>query len=220
MKPYLVGIAGPSCSGKSLLARQLAVTYADRSSHVLSLDSYYRDLSDLEPDERRRQNFDVPDAIDLALFIEHLEILLAGGEVEAPVYDFATHTRARHKHRVVATELLIVEGLFTLHWDELRKVLQTRIFVNISEDMLLARRLERDVQQRGRSADQVLTQYHQTVKPMNERYVLPTSVFADFVVNGVEPVERLIVAIRANIDRYFSSGPEAMDSGRTEEKMQ
>lgn len=70
MKPYLVGIAGPSCSGKSLLARQLAVTYADRSSHVLSLDSYYRDLSDLEPDERRRQNFDVPDAIDLALFID------------------------------------------------------------------------------------------------------------------------------------------------------
>jgi uridine kinase len=220
MKRYLVGIAGPSCSGKSLLARQLAITYAERSSHVLSLDCYYRDLSDLDPEEREKRNFDVPEAIDVELFIEHLRTLLTGGEIEAPVYDFATHTRAPHTHKVAAAELLIVEGLFALHWEVLRGILQSRIFVNIPEDMLLARRLERDVRQRGRSPEQVLAQYHETVKPMNERYVLPTSAFADFVVSGIEPVEKLIATIRANIDQYFGSGPEAMDTDHAEEKMQ
>lgn len=219
MKPHLVGIAGPSCSGKSLLARRLAMTYEDRSSHVLSLDCYYRDLSHLDPEEREKRNFDAPDAIDVELFIEHLRTLLAGGEIEVPVYDFATHTRAPHTQRVAAAELLIVEGLFALHWEELRRILQTRVFVNIPEEMLLARRLERDVRQRGRSPEQVVAQYHATVKPMNERYVLPTSAFADFVVSGVEPVERLIATLKANIDRYFGRGPEALDLARTEGQM-
>lgn len=219
MKAHLVGIAGPSCSGKSLLARQLAITYADRRSHVLSLDCYYHDLSHLHPDEREKQNFDVPEAIDVELFIEHLRTLLAGGEIEVPAYDFATHTRSPNTHRVAAAELLIVEGLFALHWEELRRLLQTRIFVNIPQQMLLARRLERDVRQRGRSPEQVLAQYHDTVKPMNEKYVLPTSAFADYVVSGVEPVERLIATIKASIDRYFGSGPEALITAGVEQQM-
>lgn len=219
MKPHLVGIAGPSCSGKSLLARQLARTYADRSSHVLSLDCYYRDLSHLDLAEREKRNFDVPEAIDVELFIEHLRTLLAGGEIQVPVYDFATHARAPHTHRVAAAELLIVEGLFALHWEELRRILQTRIFVSIPEEMLLARRLERDVRQRGRSPEQVVAQYHATVKPMNEKYVLPSRAFADFVVSGVEPVERLIATLKANIDRYFGSGLEAPDQAAAEQQM-
>jgi uridine kinase len=188
-RPYLVGIAGSSCSGKSFLARNLKDKFEDKGALVISCDSYYRDLSTLSPAERATRNFDDPDAIEWELLVRHLEMLSDGKEVLLPVYDFSSHTRADLEIRVSPGGLIIIEGLFVLYWMEIRRLLNVKIFVNLSESHSLSRRLERDVRDRGRTHESVITQYDRTVRPMMNKYVLPTRAFADILVNGADPVE-------------------------------
>lgn len=204
MKPFLIGIAGPSCSGKSRLAGALAVAYADWSPHVLSMDCYYRDLSSLDPHEREKVNFDTPEAIDSTLLVEHLETLSGGGEIAKPRYDFTTHTRSPGTDRVAGCAMVLVEGLFALYWEAVRRLLHSSIFVEIPPDQALLRRLERDMRERGRSRASILHQYTTTVAPMNERHVLPTAAFADLVVSGMEPLEQSLARVRAHLDRFIT----------------
>lgn len=206
MTAYVVGIAGPSCSGKSLVAEQLAHIYLQHRPCVLSVDSYYHDLSELRPLERARRNFDTPDAIDLGLLKTQLKTLLVGGEVQKPMYDFATHTRIPATERIGPTYLILIEGLFVLYWEEIRHLLNTGIFVGVSPDLALSRRMQRDVNERGRSSSSVLAQYKSTVEPMNSKYVLPSAAYADIVVSGGQPIENCIALVRPRIDAHFNSG--------------
>ena len=161
MTAYVVGIAGPSCSGKSLIAKQLASIYSRHSPCVLALDSYYHDLSGLQPSERAGQNYDTPEAIDVELLETQLTTLLAGGEIEKPVYDYETHTRSAVTERIGPTNLILAEGLFALYWEKICRLLDTRIFVTLPAELALSRRLERDVNERGRNSNSVLAQYEQ-----------------------------------------------------------
>jgi uridine kinase len=204
MRPYLVGIAGPSCSGKSLLAKRLAMTYAEQNPYVLTLDSYYRDLSGIEPEQRNARNFDIPDAIDLPLLQQQLETLCSGEAIARPTYDFITHTRSPHTERVADHQLILVEGLFVLYWEAIRRLFQMSIFVTVSEQQALSRRLARDTQERGRSKDSIVWQYTSTVGPMSQKYVVPTLLFADLVVMGMDPVERSLALVRERLDRVLS----------------
>jgi uridine kinase len=195
---HLIGIAGPSGSGKTELAQALARLL---TAPVVALDSYYRSLAQLSFEERERTNFDVPDALEHGLLVEHLSGLTAGRAVEVPVYDFTRHLRSGRTTRVESGEFVILEGLWALYWEDLRRLLGTKVYVETADDICFKRRLERDLRERGRSRESVLAQYTSTVHPMAVRHIVPTRRFADVVVSGVEPIEQSVEKVRAHLRR-------------------
>lgn len=196
--PYLIGIAGPSCAGKTELTRQLSRLL---TATVLPLDCYYRDLSHLPLEERARQNFDMPDALDHELFARHLADLSAGREIARPVYDFSIHSRTGSNEIVKPGPYIIVEGLFVLYWESVRSLLHTKAFVDLDDKTCLDRRILRDVKERGRTPESVILQFSETVRPMAEKYIRPTHTFADVVVCGSDPIEASVAAVMAHVDR-------------------
>jgi uridine kinase len=194
VRPYLIAVAGPSCSGKSELSKALR---AKLKAPVLGLDSYYRELAHLPLEERARMNFDEPAALDRDLLIAQVRSLWEGRAIEKPVYDFSRHTRSGEIERIEPSEYAIVEGLFALYWPELRKLYGTSVFIDVDDAVCYQRRLERDVRERARTPESVYVQYNTMVRPMAERYILPTRAWADVVVSGVEPLERTSAAVLA-----------------------
>jgi uridine kinase len=187
-RPHLIGIGGPSCAGKTELARWLAVRL---NAPVLNLDHYYVDRSDLPFEERARRNFDEPAALEYPLILEHVRSLAAGLPVRAPRYDFAAHTRARGEALLQPGEYMLLEGLFALYWPEVRTLMRTRLFVNAPDEVCLERRTARDVRERGRSPESVRWQFETTVQPMARLHVLPTRLHADLVLEGTDPIDSL-----------------------------
>jgi len=165
---------------------------------VVALDAYYRDLAHLPLHERAKANFDIPDALDDQLLIEQARALSLGQAVDIPVYDFAHHARTQAVERVQAGKFVILEGLFTLYWEQLRSLFDVKVFVVADDATCLNRRLERDIRERGRSRESVLEQYRLTVRPMAEKYVLPTRHFADLVLDGAGPIEQSVEAVLAS----------------------
>jgi len=186
MRPHIIGIAGASCSGKTEIARQLSAKLKDVA--IVSLDSYYRPLTDMPFAERCRQNFDDPASLEWELLREHLQALAEGRAFEEPVYSFANYTRTAATRHIEPGAYAIVEGLFVLHWPELRALLDTRIYVETDPAVCFARRLARDVAERGRTTESVHDQYERTVRPSAEWFVYPTRYHADLVVSGEEPL--------------------------------
>src|SRR5438067_8048157 len=196
--PYLIAIAGPSCSGKSTLARELA---AILPATIFTLDSYYHDLSHLPFAERVATNFDHPDSMDSALITNHIQALMNGEEILRPVYDFTTHTRTNRTEAMRSREFLIVEGLFTLYWPELRELASLKVFMEASHRLCLPRRQARDIAERGRTIDSVQQQYAATVQPMTDQYINPTREFANLVLKGDDPVEKSAAAVLDFIEK-------------------
>ncbi|HKT49537.1 MAG TPA: uridine kinase [Candidatus Angelobacter sp.] len=187
--PFCIALAGPSCAGKTSIAQRLASKLPGEVT-VFGTDAYYLDLSHLSYAERCQVNFDHPDVLESSLLAEHLASLRQGKEIHQPVYDFSTHSRVSLRHEVVVPrDFLIVEGLFTLHWPEVRKMFDISVFVNAPDRTCLERRKARDVLERGRTVESVITQYNETVRPGNEQYILPSSAHAHLVLNGEQSVE-------------------------------
>lgn len=205
-KPYLIGIAGPSCAGKTELTRLLALSL---SAAVLPLDCYYIDLSHLPLAQRAQHNFDHPDSLDDRLFRTHLKALAKGESIERPVYDFATHSRSTTTQQIRPGRFMLVEGLFVLFWDELRELLNTKVFVDLDDEQCLKRRVVRDVRERGRTPESVIAQFNRTVRPMAESYIRPTHGFADVVVRGDDPIEASVAAVMAHVDLNADRKPVA-----------
>ena len=198
-RPFCIGIAGPSCSGKTSIARRLAGLLPGDST-VFGLDSYYADLSHLPFTERKKFNFDHPDALEDELLATHLAALSQGQRIQRPVYDFATHTRIQDRFdEIHPGDFLIVEGLFTLHWPRVREVFDFSAFISAPDPVCLERRKSRDIRERGRTMDFVLSQYEQTVRPGSENFILPTQRFADMVVSGEQSIEHSARQIHAAI---------------------
>jgi uridine kinase len=218
--PYLIGIAGPSGAGKSYLASHLA---ARLSAPVLALDHYYRDLSHLPLEERAQSNFDEPAALEHDLLIAQITDLREGKRIDVPIYDFSIHTRTRETQLFHPSEFVIIEGLFTLHWPELRHHLGTGVYVDMTDEICLQRRRDRDVRERGRTPESVIEQFQKSVAPMAERYIRPTRAHADVVVFGAIPiaeeVERVLEHVRRSVTGSFAdlheTGPQCgQDSHR------
>jgi uridine kinase len=191
-KPYLIGIAGPSCSGKSEVARRLARILR---APTLVLDHYYRDLAEIPFDQRVKTNFDAPESLDSELIAQHVRALQRGEAVEQPTYDFAHHTRASNTEIVPSAPFVLVEGLFALYWPELRDSLNLRIYIHADHEVCLTRRIFRDVRERGRTEESVRSQYAETVQPMCECHIAPTQAHADLVLSGVAPVKQSVYTI-------------------------
>ena len=186
--PHLIGIAGPSCAGKSELAGWLA---ARLNAPVLNLDHYYVDMAELTIEERAKRNFDEPAALEHTLILDHARMLAAGESVRAPRYDFATHTRAHSDELIIPERYVILEGLFALLWPAVRALMQTKLFVYAPDEVCLERRVARDVIERGRTAESVRWQFETTVRPMAHLHVLPAQAHADLVLLGTDPIDLL-----------------------------
>ena len=180
MRPLVIGVAGGSGSGKTTIARQIdeAVGFG---SVLVEMDAYYKDLGHLPLDERKKVNYDHPDALDLDLLVAHLDMLLAGHGVDKPTYDYAAHTRAEKTIRVESKDVIIVEGILLFMDARLRDRCDIRIFVDVDDDVRFIRRLQRDVEERGRSMDSVVTQYLTTVRPMHLEFVEPSKRWAHVI---------------------------------------
>lgn len=202
MTPYLIAIAGPSGAGKSYLARPLAERL---QALVIDLDSYYCELPGTTYEQRCGVNFDDPATIDFPLLLGHLNALLAGHSVGRPTYDFATHLRTRDTVPLAPRPYIVIEGLFTLHSPELRRLASTRVYVDFPDDLCYRRRLERDVRERGRTPASVERQYAATVRPMAERYIRPTRRFADLVIAGDAPLESSTALILDHVRRHAAA---------------
>jgi uridine kinase len=181
-RPFLIGVAGGSNSGKTTIATRLAeLMGADRLS-LINLDSYYVERSDEPIDERAKANYDHPDAFDWDLLNDHVAALSAGASVDVPIYDYAIHDRSDQFDRVRATRVIVVEGILVLWEPRLRERFDLKIFVDTPADERLIRRLRRDVAERGRSPDGILAQYVATVRPSHERFIEPSKRHADVIV--------------------------------------
>ncbi len=200
MVPFLIGIAGPSCSGKTELARKVSAWLS--SAPILSLDSYYHALDHLPIPERAQSNFDHPEALDWPLIRQHVWDLADGRTVDEPVYLFDKHTRANESRRVEPRDYVIVEGLFTLHHPEVRDALGARLFVDTPDEECFRRRLVRDIAERGRTEECVRKQYETTVRPMAEAFVNPSAEHADIRIAGDQPLENAL----AIVQRFLKTG--------------
>ena len=177
----VIGIAGGTGSGKTTLMKNLIAKF-EGDVTILSHDNYYKRHDQLTYEQRCQLNYDEPAALETDLMARHLEQLRRGQAIDCPVYDFTVHNRSDETIRIVPKKVIIVEGILIFENQELRDLMDIRIFVDTDADVRLCRRIKRDVNKRGRTLESVLTQYQETVKPMHEMYVEPSKKYADIIV--------------------------------------
>ena len=200
-RPLFIGVAGGSGSGKTTIAEEVVDRLEGRVS-LLHHDAYYRNLVDLSFEERTRVNYDHPDSLETELLVKHLESLRSGLAIEHPVYDFSSHLRSIETVRIEPGRVVMVEGILVLSDAALRAELDLKIFVDTDPDLRLARRIERDITERGRSVGSVLTQYFVTVRPMHLEFVEPSRRYADLIIpEGFNPaaVATVVELIRSRL---------------------
>jgi uridine kinase len=180
--PFVIGIAGGTGSGKTTVANAIVKRVGEERIAILSHDSYYRDLVDLPKDILDRRNFDHPDSLESELLVRHLEDLRRGQAVESPVYDFKVHRRSAETRRVEPRKVILVDGILIFAEPALRKLFDVKIWVDTDGDIRLIRRLRRDIAERGRTVESVVSQYETTVRPMHLEFAEPSKRYADLIV--------------------------------------
>ncbi len=181
-KGILIGIAGGSGSGKTLVADTIYKDLGSDKVILLKQDSYYKDLSHLPLEKRHEKNFDHPDAIDSELLLSQVEKLLEGQTVEGPVYNFVTHTRSKETQSIGPHSIVVLDGILILNNPELRDLMHIKVYVDTDSDIRVIRRLRRDILERGRSMESIIDQYEQSVRPMHLQFVEPSKRYADIIV--------------------------------------
>ena len=183
MKPYIIGIAGGSGSGKSTFARRLREAFPEQVA-LISCDNYYLPHDELPLEQRAHLNYDAPEALEFDLMVRHLEALKEGRPALCPVYDFTRHTRSDAVTEIPPRPIILIDGILIFHDPALRACMDLKIYVETDADERILRRARRDIRDRGRDLDSVIQQYLSTVKPMHNTYVEPTKVYADIILNG------------------------------------
>ena len=178
----VIGVAGGSGSGKTTVVRKIQQQFPKGEVTVLSHDSYYFDSGELSLEERRKKNFDHPDAIEFELMIEHVKKLKNGEAVQEPVYSFITCTREKETRLILPREVLILEGILCLTHPGLRELMDIKVFVDCDADVRLSRIIHRDMEERGRDVGEVLKRYEKTVRPSHLQFIEPTKRFADIII--------------------------------------
>ena len=209
----MIGIAGASGSGKTLVANTIMEKLGSDKVVLIQEDSYYKDLSDIPLDERSGRNFDHPDAFDHDLLAEHLELLLQGKTIAHPIYDYKTHSRLKETRTVGPHSIIILEGILVLNEPKLREQMDIRVFIDTEPDICFIRRLQRDIRERGRTVESVITQYQNTVRPMYFQFVEPSKRHADVIIprggKNLVAIDLLTTKIHALIAQQESQLQEA-----------
>lgn len=182
-KSVVIGIAGGTGSGKTTFTNRLKEAFPDHVT-VVYHDNYYRSQDDIPMEERKKTNYDHPDALETDMLIKHLKELKKGHTIECPVYDYSQHTRSKETKTITPSPIIILEGILVLNDRRLRDQMDIKIYVETDADERILRRVQRDVKERGRDVDGIVEQYLSTVKPMHYLYVEPTRSMADVVING------------------------------------
>ena len=183
MRPILINIAGGTASGKTTVVHEIT-KYVDKSDiSIICMDNYYKERNDISLEDRKKINYDHPNSFDLDLLYKDLKELSEGKEIDCPVYDFTVHNRHdSNTIEVKPTKVIIVEGILSLYDENIRSVSDIKVFVESDPDIRFIRRLKRDINERGRSMDNVIEQYLSTVKPMHDAFIAPTKRYADIII--------------------------------------
>lgn len=208
-KPLVIGIAGGSGSGKSTVARNVADNLGALSVAFIDMDAYYRNFTELSLDERRRLNWDHPDAFDYDLLTDHLVRLGARETIAKPVYDFVTHLRSANVVSVAPSDVIVIDGILLFVDERVRELCDVKVFVDADADIRLIRRIQRDLSTRGRPLGEIIDQYLSTVQPMHLQFVEPSKRYADIIVprgghNSIA-IEMIVAKIRQRLG-YSASG--------------
>lgn len=209
-KIFLIGIAGGSGSGKTTFAKKVMKAVSNTDSSLLHMDSYYLPVV---PKINGKANFDHPDAFDWPLLRHHLAELKKGSPINCPVYDFSNSTRSEEFEQLGPCKVVLFEGIFSLYDQEIRNMLDIKCFLHVDSDIRFTRRLHRDVKERGRSLESVISQYYDTVRPMYQKYLDPQKQFADFTVGEETDVAALILAARIKEILHLKTRP--LDTAET-----
>ena len=180
---FVIGIAGGSGSGKSTFAKRLKERFPEDIA-LVSCDNYYLARTGMPFEERKRQNYDSPEAFEFDLMISQIKDLKAGRNVLCPIYDFSLHTRSERVVEIQAKPVILIDGILLFAEPQLRQLMDMRIYVETDADERILRRARRDMKERGRDLDGIIEQYLATVKPMHNQYVEPTKAYADIIING------------------------------------
>ncbi len=215
MKPLIIGIAGGSGSGKSTVARNVAELLTTSSVAFIDMDAYYKHFPELSLDERRRLNWDHPDAFDYDLLCDHLDALSRRQAIEKPEYDFVTHLRRARPTRVEPADVVVIDGILLFVDDRVRDLCDVKVFVDADADIRLIRRIERDTNDRGRPLDEIIEQYLSTVQPMHLQFVEPSKRYADVIVPRGGHNAIAIEMIVAKIQRRLQRGSDGDAARRT-----
>lgn len=208
MKPFVIGIAGGSGSGKSTVARRVTEALHADSAAFIDMDGYYKDYSHLPFEERRRINWDHPEAFDIELLTAQLDALTSGQPVDKPVYDFVNHVRSLLVEQLEPAEVLVVDGILLFVDPRLRERCDIKVFVDADADIRLVRRIRRDVRERGRGIDEILEQYLATVQPMHQQFVEPSKRYADVIIpqggHNVIAIDMIVADVRRRLARTLA----------------
>jgi uridine kinase len=215
LKPLIIGIAGGSGSGKSTVARNVAELLSTSSVAFIDMDAYYRNFPDISLDERKKLNWDHPDAFDYDLLCAHLEALSKRRAIEKPEYDFVTHLRRDSPTRVEPADVVVIDGILLFVDPRVRELCEVKVFVDADADIRLIRRIERDTHVRGRPLDEIIEQYLSTVQPMHCEFVEPSKRYADVIVPRGGHNAVAIEMIVAKIQRRLQRGTGGAEARRT-----
>lgn len=196
---FVIGIAGGSGSGKSTLSERIKNAFPNQVA-LIRCDDYYISQNEIPLKERKNLNYDTPQALELDLMLEHVKALKARHDINAPLYDFVSHSRCKETQHIEARPIVLIDGILIFTSQKLRSLMDLKIYVDVAADERILRRAVRDVTTRGRSLDDVVNQYLTTVKPMHDKYVEPTKAYADLIVSGGKN-EIVLEVIKAKIEK-------------------
>jgi len=194
----IIGICGGSASGKSLLSKELIKYFNGRSCRILQ-DSYYYAFDELSLEEKKKVNYDHPDAFDIRLMITHLKKLKQGITISCPVYSYELYTRTG-EYNIEPKELIVLDGMYLFHYPELRNLIDIKIFIDVPENIRLKRMIERDIAERGRTEAFAVEQFFRDMKPMHDLYVEIQREWADIILDGTKPQHSLLQEVKMNME--------------------
>ena len=202
--PKIVGISGGSGSGKTMFAEKLKKEFGEKRITIINQDSYYKDLSHMSFNERCKQNFDHPDAIDFDLLLLHIKGLILGNKIDIPIYDFSRHLRSKDILTIKPKLVIIIDGTLLFTQSKLNEVMDIKIFLDLPDDQRLAYRIKRDTKERGRTVESIIKQYANTVRPMYNQFIYPSKNSADIIVDNTQNDHGSFLLIKNEINKILN----------------